>query len=152
MRLGNPGSFEKETQMKKAGLGYEAANRISALRDEAKEQVAPQKVAQEELGAPEGQNLKIQALAEFLGVDPSEISETSYGEFETPEGEYRVYTDEEANAATREDIENSLWAFNVDFMSNFMVIDVNANVEKALQKVQSDLSEDANDIMRALVG
>lgn len=41
------------------------------------------------------------ALAEYLGIDESEVEEIDTDEFETPEGDYRVFTDEEADEEFR---------------------------------------------------
>lgn len=49
---------------------------------------------------------RIQALAEYLNIDPSEISNIYDNEFETPEGDYLVVDEYEAEQLAREDIEN----------------------------------------------
>jgi len=97
-------------------------------------------------------NDKVIALADFLGISPDEIEESRYGEFVTNEGDYRVLSEEEADEAAKVDILDSLWAFRTDFISNFMIIETNPNVLKAIQQMQESLSEGANDIMKALVG
>lgn len=63
---------------------------------------------------------KIQALAEYLGIDPSEISNIYDNEFETPEGDYLVVDEYEAEQLARDDIENlfddlGLDSFTPDF-------------------------------------
>ena len=47
---------------------------------------------------------RVNALAEYLGIDPSEISNTYDYEFETPEGDYYVVTEDEAEELAKEDI------------------------------------------------
>lgn len=49
---------------------------------------------------------RINALATYLNIDPSEISNTYDYEFETPEGDYYVVTEEEAEELAKEDIRN----------------------------------------------
>lgn len=52
---------------------------------------------------------KIKALAEFLGCDPSEITDNGHNEFEHSDGgTYKVLTDEEADEDFK-DYEESLW-------------------------------------------
>jgi hypothetical protein len=102
---------------------------------------------------------RIQALAQFLGIDPGEIEESAYGGgygdwpfFDTPDGEYMVLTDEEADKEARTDIEELLWAFNTEFIINYTPLEQSGNVVDAIRKMQEQLSEDANPIMAALVG
>lgn len=49
---------------------------------------------------------RINALAAYLNIDPSEISNTYDYEYETPEGDYYVVTEEEAEELAKEDIRN----------------------------------------------
>ena len=66
---------------------------------------------------------KVKALMQHLDInDPDEISASTYDEstFETPEGEYRVLTDEEADVAVEEYISDSVWAFNASFLASHM--------------------------------
>jgi hypothetical protein len=63
---------------------------------------------------------RIQALATYLDIDPSEISNTYGNEFETPEGDYLVVDEDEAEQLARDDIENlfdelGLDSFTPDF-------------------------------------
>ena len=63
---------------------------------------------------------RIKALAEYLGIDTSEISNTYDYEYETPEGDYLVVTEDEAEALAKEDIRNiyddlGLESFTPDF-------------------------------------
>ena len=63
---------------------------------------------------------RIQALATYLDIDPSEISNTYGDEFETPEGDYLVVDEDEAEQLARDDIENlfdelGLDSFTPDF-------------------------------------
>ena len=49
---------------------------------------------------------RINALAEFLNIDPSEISNIYDYEYETPEGDYLVVDEDEATELAKEDIRN----------------------------------------------
>jgi hypothetical protein len=49
---------------------------------------------------------RVFALATYLGVDASDCTNTYDNEFETPEGDYYVVTEEEAEELAREDIIN----------------------------------------------
>lgn len=62
-----------------------------------------------------------EALANYLGMEKPEkdliqkdISQDNV--YTVGRSEYLVLTDEEADERAREDIENSLWAFNPDFI------------------------------------
>lgn len=96
---------------------------------------------------------KIESLAKFLECEIDELTVSSYDEntFEYGNQEYKVFTEEEADEATKEYIINSLWAFNTDFILNYSNIDSNTRVEKAFQKMQSELCEDANEIVKAII-
>lgn len=64
---------------------------------------------------------RAQALADYLGIDPSEV-ENSYDEFsfDTPEGEYYVATEAEAHGLAIEDIKNIFDDIGIDsFTPNF---------------------------------
>lgn len=63
---------------------------------------------------------RIQALAEYLGIDPSEISNIYDYEFETPEGDYLVVDEDEARELAEDDIRSlyddlGLDSFTPDF-------------------------------------
>jgi hypothetical protein len=64
--------------------------------------------------------------------------------------EYAVGTKAQAMKAAKANILESLWAFNTDFIARFAGLDERA--QKAVSKMQADMSEDANDIVRKLIG
>jgi hypothetical protein len=73
----------------------------------------------------ESSDAKVKALADFKEVETDEITDLSYG-FEVDSEEYMVLTDSEADDATKEYIEESIWAFNTDFLLGQMTLaDVN---------------------------
>lgn len=92
-------------------------------------------------------DLRISALAAFLGCDADDISEASYGDnnYDAPRGEYMVLTDDEANEKAAEYIKDSLWAFNASFLASYT--DLPEEVFTAMQ----DKCEGANDAFYALV-
>jgi len=95
------------------------------------------------------------ALAIHLGVDPDEISEVGrtdhYGltVYKCGREEYAVGTDDEADAAARRNIEDSVWAFKASFLLD--VCGLPMELEEAIEAFQSDKSEDANEALTALV-
>jgi len=96
---------------------------------------------------------KIQALANYLECEVDELKKTAYDEntFEYGNQEYLVLTDSEADEKAKEDILDSLWAFNTSFILSHTEIDWNNRTEKAIQKMQQELCEDANEIVKALI-
>lgn len=71
--------------------------------------------------------------------------------------EWLVLTDEEADDLAREEIENSLWAFNPDFIINHLENQSLDNWERshcadALSEIQRYHCEGINPIIRALIG
>ena len=60
---------------------------------------------------------KEEALAKFLECETEEINETNYC-FEYGSQEYLVLTDEEAEEKTKENILDSIWAFNKSFLDS----------------------------------
>lgn len=93
---------------------------------------------------------KIAALADHLGCEVEDLLHKD-GTFEHLGDEYLVLTDEEADTQVAERIEQDLWAFNAAFILNFLRVN-DARVEKAFQKLQGELCEDANDLIKALLG
>lgn len=72
----------------------------------------------------ESSDEKVNALASFLEVDADTITDNGWA-FESDEesGEYIVLTDEEADKAAKEYIEESIWAFNTDFLLGQMTLE-----------------------------
>lgn len=95
---------------------------------------------------------KIQALALHLDCDPSEItSGFNEGDFSHGTAEWRVLTDEEADAACAEYIRESAWAFNVSFIARYTKYGLSTEAQDALAKAQEALCEKANELVLALV-
>ena len=78
-------------------------------------------------------------------VQPDEISEVSATEFDYGRSTYKVLTDKEADEAAGKAIEESLWAFNAQFLAYETELPI--DVFQALQHK----CEGANDIFRKLI-
>lgn len=96
-------------------------------------------------------NKKIKALADFLQVSKKEAQNLIDNE------EYVVLTDEEATEKAAEEIKNSLWAFNSDFIlqhcknaDSMDCYEWNSAVE-ALRGAQSRSCESLNGLVYALI-
>lgn len=96
---------------------------------------------------------KIETLAQFLGIDEKEINVADWDScvILADDAEYLVLNDIEAQERTEEDIKNSLWAFNSDFICKMCDITVNDKVIKSLQNMQEKCCEDCNDFILALI-
>jgi hypothetical protein len=98
-------------------------------------------------------NPKQEVLAQYLEVEADTL-DTSKGDnscISDGAREYLVLTVEEADERARAHIEESLWAFNADFIAAHTVNGLNNAARKALGKAQAELCEDANDLVRALI-
>lgn len=92
---------------------------------------------------------KLEALASFLGVDPSEVEDKGDNDFSTQDAEYKVLTDEEANELCRQYIEDSLWAFNASFIISHT--ELPSEAQEMLESFQEAKSEGANETIKALI-
>jgi hypothetical protein len=71
--------------------------------------------------------------------------------YETENGqEWAVGTAAQADRAARENILDSLWAFNASFIAG--LVGLTSEEEKALKDFQEKLSEGANSIVRRIIG
>jgi len=92
---------------------------------------------------------KLEALVKYLGVDKDEVQEIDDNRFEVGREEYLVLTDEEADEAAKEQIKDSLWAFNASFIISECGLD--ASGEESLKHMQEKSCEGANDFILSLV-
>lgn len=99
---------------------------------------------------------RIEALEKFL--DASLIDEVeSNGDFmgtvntffDTEQGEFAVLTDEEANEAARECIEESVWAFNKSFLDCHS--DAISELDNESFKVLQERCEASNKAIKAMI-
>ena len=100
-------AFDKDGNLS-SGLGAAEpfAERIKADAAKFGVQITPTKSAEKPLTEDLDDDERINALAEYLNIDPSEISNIYDYEFETPEGDYLVVTEDEAEELAKEDIRN----------------------------------------------
>lgn len=61
-----------------------------------------------------------------------------------------VGSEREADKAAKEYVLDSLWAFRASFIANFA--DLDDATEKAIEKMQREMSEDANPLIRRIIG
>jgi hypothetical protein len=99
---------------------------------------------------------KIRAAAEYFECEPDEVEEESYDHYglevySYDHDEVAVGDDDEATDAATEEIKGSLWAFNASFISSHTKNGLSSRAEDALEKMQGELCEDANDIVEALI-
>jgi len=95
-----------------------------------------------------------EALAKHLGVDVEDLEELSYSRyglrvFGYEKEEYAVGTDEEADKAAKEYIEDSLWAFRTEFIIDHTALPYEA--VEILKTFQEKKCEGANETIRALI-
>jgi len=71
--------------------------------------------------------------------------------YETEDGrEWAVGTESQANKAAKENVLESLWAFRTDYIAR--AVGLTDQEERGLQAMQEKLSEDANAIVRRIIG
>lgn len=94
---------------------------------------------------------RINALAAYLGIEPSEISNTYDYEFETPEGDYFVVDENEARELAEEDIRNlfddlGMESFTPDFRDWIMMNALDVDwFEDAVREAMENYVEDIED-------
>lgn len=94
---------------------------------------------------------RIEALAKFLQVEATDISEGMDENSYDCGGEYLVLTDSEADELAAERIKDSLWAFNAEFISSHTKHGLNDSQIAAIEEMQDRLCESANSIIEALI-
>lgn len=96
---------------------------------------------------------RIAALAQHLDEDPETMAEGRASEIDAGRRSYLVLTDEEADERAREEIENSLWAFQTTFLRAHSKIlgSMNEAGIKAWDQARETMCEEANDLVRALI-
>ena len=93
---------------------------------------------------------RVIVLATELNTDIDNITD-GYADYvyDTDEGEYMILDDNEANDIAREDIEESLWAFNPEFIIAYTNLPYDA-VE--IIRCFQERCENANEAIYALIG
>ena len=96
---------------------------------------------------------KINALAKAIECKTTDIERSQYDDylFEVDGDEYLVLSDSEADTRCENQINYSLWAFNAEFIASHTRTRLEDKQIDAIRKMQSELCEDANEIVRALI-
>lgn len=94
---------------------------------------------------------KIEALAKYLKVNPTDLFEEESFRFSIGREEYLVLTDREADEMASECIRRDLWAFNPQFIAAHTKKNLTQNHIEALSEMQKKLCEDAQDIIEGLI-
>lgn len=102
------------------------------------------------------ENILKQVAAKVSGCDVEDVNEERYDcyglkVFSANGEEYAIGNDEEADEAVKENIKNSLWAFNANFIIDHSKVKYSSELEKSLREMQSKLCESANDLVEALI-
>ena len=97
-----------------------------------------------------------QAAAQALGCDVEDVKEERYDNygmkvFSSGRLEYAVGTDEEADQAVKENIKQSLWAFNAEFIIDHAKVGYSDAFVKQLKEMQAKLCEGCNDLVECLI-
>ena len=100
-------------------------------------------------------------LIEWEGFTKEEANAMYYSElfdsFSCGTWEYKVFTEAEANEAVREEIAETLWAFNPSFILEYTEFYKHSTFEEddafedSIKELQSRICEGANPIIKALI-
>lgn len=93
------------------------------------------------------------ALAAHLGCDLGEVESLDYSApvFEVQGEEWLVLTDSEADTQAREQILDSLWAFNTSFLQSHSEALRDEGAAKAFDAMREKICEGANALVRRLI-
>ena len=91
---------------------------------------------------------KREALANFAEVDLEDVTEDG-NEYIVDDKTYLVLTDSEADEATAEYIQDSVWAFNADFVAEHTK--AGSDITEMIKSFQETRYEDANEPLIALI-
>ena len=96
----------------------------------------------------------VEALANFAECDPSDIEKENYDHyglevFSIGRNEYAVGTDEEAERACLQYVNDTAWAFKSEFICAYCQLPY--ELEEAIKAMQSKKCESANDSILALI-
>jgi phage terminase Nu1 subunit (DNA packaging protein) len=101
---------------------------------------------------------RMQALADYLAIEPDPIEgetledyieQSAYDseEFEAEGNTYLVLTDAEADDRAKYNVADSLWAFNADYLTDYIPLPANI-----ISLIQREMSEDCNEAFKELLG
>jgi hypothetical protein len=93
---------------------------------------------------------RAEALALYLECPVEEVSEARWGEnhYDSPEGEWLVLTDDEADVLTHDYTRETVWAFRTSFLVGHMPEGLD---EAAIDAMRGDWCEDVNPAILALI-
>jgi len=96
---------------------------------------------------------KIVGLAEHLDIDSEDVYAITVSDdectFEIHSGEWFVCTDNEADEKAEEDIMQSVWAFNTDFLLSFMPRYITESMLDACKEKCEDANDDILQLIKA---
>jgi hypothetical protein len=100
----------------------------------------------------ETQTWLVDPRAEALAAHTGEAVTHEDGDrYTAGSAEWLVLTESEADETAAERIRDSLWAFRADFLADHCRVTLSRRAVEALARVQAEMCEDANDLIRALV-
>ena len=97
---------------------------------------------------------KIQTLAQYLDCEIDEIHEQNECTYTFHSEEYIVYTDDEADSACREYIQQSLWSFRPEFIAHYTkASEFNCydGLVESIRCVQEKMCESCNGMIAAMI-
>ena len=100
----------------------------------------------------ESEDSRVRALAIFTGKPSESIEDQGDNSYAIGDEEYLVLTDEEADEKLKEDIEQSIWAFNPDFIEGETGISGLAKLIKAASNECEKLNEPLLEIVEKTCG
>ena len=90
-------------------------------------------------------------MIEFQIEVSSEVANEISYILDNEPGEWVIMDEDTADKQAREYILDSVWAFNMDFLSSHLKIETSPRIKKSLTLLCETLCEDANDILLALI-
>lgn len=98
-----------------------------------------------------------ETIFEELTEDVSEVYDENWETFNILGNEYKVLTDDEADKEVSDYIKDTLWAFNAEFILQHSAVyeettaREHEEIIKALSRVQENICESANTLIKALI-
>lgn len=97
----------------------------------------------------------IKQICKIIDVNASELRIEEFGNhratIETCGQTWEVAHEDTAVELAKERIEETLWAFNAEFIARHTATDLPKELIEALRKMQSELCEDANEIIKSMI-
>jgi hypothetical protein len=103
-----------------------------------------------------GTTLYQRVVAQYLDCDPEDVEEQDYDHFglkvfSDGDNEVAIGTETEVDSAIHECIEQEAWSFNSDFIAKHSKNGYSTELDKAIKMVQEEMSEDAQDLVIAVI-